>query len=392
MKLTSHSIYWVDGDADPSVSATYTFDKGTSLDLVVKHLGACGQGPTTDPALESKHASLRDEFKKLRHDYEMQQAALQEIQGTYGRLVTEIKECRSLLEKVHNERDTAVLENIDLKRKVDELKLAQTGNTPVVDMRGSKFEITQRFAEGFNPDRVANALREDLTFAASNGPVGEDPKTGEYVYEDLPTPTITPEEYEKLVEVEPEKTPKDLFREVFVTECADIKGTSPSEVLDQAYAVFTNRREEATAYGLQRELGTALTMAIADNLNKEPDDARALFSVKLDSVKGKAEAAKAEEDKSNEPEVLTRFKTAMESALVKAKNSPRQKTVAALALACSKDGKVKLSDMQAAAEVLRKSTGNADDWDALLNKGEKPKSMLETLYKIVSTSLELTVV
>jgi len=363
MKLTSHAIYMDDSGELPHCSAVFTFDKGTSLDLVVKHLEACGQ-PSPPGASDIQVKRLETEIKSLLRDFNDKNAALQEIQGTYGRLVTEIKQVRSDYEKVVTELDAVRLENVALKRENQELQ-----------------------------DQVATQpVPMEVTYAKPNGPVGEDPKTGEYVYEDLPTPTITPEEYEKLVEVEPEKTPKDLFRELFITECASIKGTSPSEVLDQAYAVFTNRREEATAHGLQRELGTALTMAIADNLNKEPDDARALFSVKLDSVKGKAEAAKAEEDKASEPEVLTKFKAAMDSAPVKAKNSPRQKTVAALALACSKDGKVKLADMQAAAEVLRKSTGNADDWDALLNKGEKPKSMLETLYKIVSTSLELTVV
>lgn len=386
MKLTSHSFHWdirdtLAGDL-PHVSATFVFDHGTSLDLVVKHLEACGSSNTAlcDADLQEIEElrkantnlnnnlniaqggikNLEAELKKLLKDFNDKNAALQEIQGTYVRVHSELKQVRADYEKAVTELDAVKLENIALKRQAEEFKVAQTGNTPVVVM---------------------------------NGPVGEDPKTREYVYEDLPTQVVhDPVDVEEPEEVEPEKTPKDLFRELFVKECADIKGTSPSEVLDQAYAVFTARRAEAAPYGLQRELGSALTMAIADCLNKEPADASALFSVKLDSMKGKAEAAKEAEEKANEPELLTKFNEAMVSPQVKSKTSIRQKIVASLALICAKDGKVRLSDMVNAAEALRKVALKEDEWKTVLDKGGNGKSQLDILHRIVASGLELTVV
>lgn len=369
MKLQSHSLYrdYV-SDEPPHVSAIFTFEKGDSLDLVVKHLEACGTGgqdqsdliKTLSDNLNVARGGVKNleaELKKLLKDFNDKNAALQEIQGTYVRVHSELKQLRADYERAVTELDTVKLENISLRRQVEEFKVAQTGNTPVVVM---------------------------------NGPVGEDPKTGEYVYEDLPEQTVHDEGEEP--DIEPAKTPKDLFRDVFVKECADIKGTSPSEVLDQAYAVFTARRAEAASYGLQRELGSALTMAIADCLNKEPADASALFSVKLDSMKGKAEAAKEEEEKANEPELLTKFNEAMVSPQVKSKTSIRQKIVASLALICAKDGKVKLSDMVTAAESLRKVTLKEDEWKTVLDKGGNGKSQLDILHRIVASGLELTVV
>jgi hypothetical protein len=36
------------------------------------------------------------------------------------------------------------------------------------DFRYSRFDITQRFAEGFDPDRVASAFAEDIASLAEN--------------------------------------------------------------------------------------------------------------------------------------------------------------------------------------------------------------------------------
>lgn len=393
MKLTSHAIYTDDSGELPHCSAVYTFDKGTSLDLVVKHLEACGKGnkdlcdadlqevtelqaavkalneekkallysnKNLDDNINIAKQNLDDawalfdaESSRLRKDVADKVAALQEIQGTYGRLVTEIKQVRSDYEKVVIELDAVRLENVALKRHLDETEAA----------------------------------------APANGPVGEDPKTGEYVYEEpakevanVPDDVATPPAPPVV------KSPEEQFREQFTKDCAAIKGTGASEVLDQAYSAYIAHKDTAIQYGLQRELGTAITMAIADNLNKEPADAGALFSVKLDSIRGKAAEALAAEAAANEPELVTQFNEAMNSAPVKAKTSLRQKTVAALALVCARDGKVKLSDMQTVAQSLRKVTLTEGDWSVLLDKGDKPKSMLDTLHKIVATSLELTVV
>lgn len=364
MKLTSHALYWDNGDVNPHVSAVFTFDKETSLDLVVKHLESCGRGNqdqydqinTLSDNLIIAQGSIKNleaELKKLLKDFNDKNAALQEIQGTYARVHSELKQVRADYEKAVTELDAVKLENVALKRYIDESK----------------------------------DFREELDKRELPKVVPELSKL-----EELMTPTITPEEYEKLVAVEPEKTPKDLFRDVFVKECAEIKGTSPSEVLDQAYAVFTARRAEAASYGLQRELGSALTMAIADCLNKEPADASALFSVKLDSMSGKAAMAKEAEEKANEPELLTKFNEAMVSPQVKSKTSIRQKIVASLALICAKDGKVKLSDMVNAAETLRKVALKEDEWKTVLDKGGNGKSQLDILHRIVASGLELTVV
>lgn len=59
---------------------------------------------------------------------------------------------------------------IQEQRAIDALPLGAIGRrtpeerppTPVMDFRGSKFDITQQFAEGFDPDRMAVAFTNDL--------------------------------------------------------------------------------------------------------------------------------------------------------------------------------------------------------------------------------------
>jgi hypothetical protein len=123
----------------------------------------------------------------------------------------------------------------------------------------------------------------------------------------------------------------------------------------------------------------------------ETDVANALFSVKLDAIKGKAAEAKAAESKPDESALLTKFRAAMDSAPVKTKNSPRQKIVAALILTCAENGKVQLNSLKEAATALSTLALSPSDWSAVLDKGSNGKSQLEILYRIVATSLEVGV-
>jgi hypothetical protein len=61
----------------------------------------------------------------------------------------------------HNERlgrERAVAEVVASRRRAPE----EREHPPIYDFRGSRFDITQEFAEGFDPDRVAVALKNDL--------------------------------------------------------------------------------------------------------------------------------------------------------------------------------------------------------------------------------------
>jgi len=378
MKLNSY-VFSCENDPTCPDYATATFDltKGESLDGVVLTLKSIGTVSAAGRAhdqekLEAEierlknelllraksHERTSEELKKALKDFANSEHALQEIQGTYTKLASASKDLRLLSEQLQHELNVA--------------------NAEITELNG----------------KVARLVADAEIVAPPNGPVGEDPQTGEYVYEGSPVVPAAPSFIHDPVDEDPEETdenksPADLFRESFTQECANIKGSDQTEVMEQALAVYNARKAEAIAFGLQREFGNALRLAIADNLKVETDYAGALFSAKLDAIKGKAaDAAKAEKT----PALVSKFKEALELPLVRAKNSPRQKIVGALAVAASDAGKVKLSDMAAAAELLRPLVMEEKDWKALLEKGSTGKSQLEILSKIVAQGLDLTLV
>lgn len=378
MKLNSYVFNCENDPTCPDhATASFNLDKGESLDEIVQTFKSIGTVSAAGRAhdqekLEAEierlknelllraksHERTSEELKKALKDFANSEHALQEIQGTYTKLASAAKDLRLQNESLQRELDTAKVEISELNSK------------------------------------IARLVADVEIIAPPNGPVGEDPQTGGCVYEGSPVVPATPTFIHDPVDEDPEETdenksPADLFRESFTQACANIKGKDQTEVMEQALAVYNARKAEAIAFGLQREFGNALRLAIADNLKVETDYAGALFSARLDAIKGKAaDAAKAEQT----PALVSKFKEALELPLVRAKNSPRQKIVGALAVATSDAGKVKLSDMAAAAEILRPLVMEEKDWKALLEKGSTGKSQLEILSKIVAQGLDLTLV
>lgn len=378
LKLSSYAIHGEPNQAISHITAIFDFPNiGANLDEIVATVSSCAVprpvSRTEEDAIKfqeeiknlqgelllraQSHGRTSEELKKALKDLANSEHALQEIQGTYTKLASASKDLR-----LHNER---------LQHELN------TAQTEIQDLRAA-----------------ANGVRMEVTYAAPNGPVGEDPKTGEYVYEGVPVVPAAPSFIHDPVDEDPEEadaneTPLELFRKAYTLECANIKGTSQTDVIEQALTVYNANKAAAVSFGVQREFGNALRLAIADCLKIETDIAGALFSAKLEAIKGKAaDAAKAELT----PALVSKFNDALDLPLVKAKNSPRQKIVGALAVACSDAGKVKLADMVAAAGILKPLVMEEKDWKALLEKGSNGKTQLEILSKIVAQGLDLTLV
>lgn len=293
---------------------------------------------------------------------------------------------RSLFDTAVKQRDERAAEVTALAKKVSELEEAcrvatklDTAVPAAPDLRGSKFEITQRFAEGFDPNRVATALVEGLK------------EIGESAVVPLTTKVTASSEADEVPDEEGQ------FRMNAMRKLADIK--VPKEDARRAVVdAYYELKGDAARLNQKSWLGSQLKLTLADLQDVEPEMAGHLISAQIEADKEKAaQKETVAEPKPDLSPVMeaerNKFLVAFENEKRTAK-SPKQKLIAAAMQTTAVDGKVSKS---AVMNVLRsvRSALPADavkDLDAMLVVGQDKQTMADKLFTVTATALKLKAV